>query len=132
MTNNPPPKITSVPAGTPSGEWANKTDNMLQSTTIPTDPAMKQAPKSDERPAAITTPGHEFPGSYPKELEEEQQRESRDNGSEGSPMASVVHAAKQYMPDNVERTVEYASQRAAAYLPIPQGIKNTVTSYWCS
>lgn len=136
MTNNPPPKIPSVPAGTPSGEWANKTESMLQSNTITTDPAMKTTPKSEERPTTTTTnvntPGREFPGSYPKELLEQEQRESQDDGSEGPPMASVVHAAKQYMPDNVERTVEYAGQRAAAYLPIPQGFKDTVTSYWCA
>ncbi|OAX37475.1 hypothetical protein K503DRAFT_231918 [Rhizopogon vinicolor AM-OR11-026] len=137
MTSISPPKITSLPAGTPSGEWADKTESMLQSDTIITDPAMKTTPKAEEHPITTTTnvntPGHEFPGSYPKELEseEQEQREPRvGNGSEGPPMASVVHAARQHMPDNVERTVEYAGQRAAAYLPIPQGIKDTVNSYW--
>lgn len=136
MTSNPPPKITSVPAGTPSGEWANKTESMLQSDAITTDPAMKSTSKSEEPPITTTTnlntPGHEFPGSYPRELEGQEEQVPQGNGSEGPPMASVVQTAKQYMPDNVERTVEYAGQRAAAYLPIPQGIKNTVTSYWCT
>jgi hypothetical protein len=137
MTNNPP-KITSLPAGTPSGEWANKTESMLQPNTVTTDPAMTATSKPEEHPVTTTTnlntPGHEFPGSYPKELGNsgQEQQEPQSNGSEGSPMASVVHAAKHYMPDNVERTVEYAGQTAAAYLPIPQGFKDTVNSYWCT
>ncbi|KAG1824281.1 hypothetical protein EV424DRAFT_1320723 [Suillus variegatus] len=95
---------------------------------------MRTTPKPGQRPVTTTTnlstPGHEFPGSYPKELEQEQ---SRGDGSEGPAAgASVVQTAKQYMPDPVGRTVDYASKTAAAYIPIPQGVKKTVASYWYS
>ncbi|KAG1763950.1 hypothetical protein EDD22DRAFT_776577 [Suillus occidentalis] len=134
MTNNLPPKITTVSAGTPSTEWASKTESMLQSDTITPDPAMRPTPKP-ERPVTTTTnlstPGHEFPGSYPREFEQELPKQhSLGDASEGPAAASVVQAAKQYMPEPVERTVEYAGQTAAAYLPIPQGVKKTVASYW--
>ncbi|KAG0701656.1 hypothetical protein DFH29DRAFT_925718 [Suillus ampliporus] len=122
MTSNTPPKISPVPAGIPAVEQAKKT--MFQSDIITPDPAMK-TPKSEEYPTTITTnlntPGREFPGSYPRELEnleQEQEQQPRGGGSEGPSMAtSVVQAAKQYI--HVERTVETAS----AYISIPQGIK---------
>jgi hypothetical protein len=96
---------------------------------------MRTTPKPEQHPVRTTTnlstPGHEFPGSYPREFEQElPEQQSRGNGSGGS--ASVVQAAKQYIPEPVERTVEYAGQTAAAYLPIPQGVKKTVASYWCA
>ncbi|KAG1751864.1 hypothetical protein EDB19DRAFT_1628245 [Suillus lakei] len=95
---------------------------------------MRATPKPEQHPVTSTTnmstPGQEFPGSYPRELEQKQQQQSRGDGSEGPVNASVVQAAKQYIPEPVERTVEYAGQTAAAYLPIPQGVKETVASYW--
>ncbi|KAG1790451.1 uncharacterized protein HD556DRAFT_1242409 [Suillus plorans] len=95
---------------------------------------MRTTPKPGQHPVATTTnlntPGHEFPGSYPRELEQEK---SRGDGSEGPAAgASVVQTAKQYMPEPVGRTVDYASKTAAAYIPIPQGVKKTVASYWYS
>jgi hypothetical protein len=79
----------------------------------------------------LNTPGHEFPGSYPRELEQELQQQPGGDGSKGPATAtSVVQAAKQYIPEPVERTVEYASQTATAYIPIPQGVKQTMASYW--
>ncbi|KAG2143702.1 hypothetical protein DEU56DRAFT_792096 [Suillus clintonianus] len=140
MTSNLPPTITPVPAGTPPTEWANKTKSMFQSDVVTPDPAMMATPKPEqpEHPVTTTTnlntPGHEFPGSYPRELEQEQERQqhTRGNGSEGPAGASVVQTAKQYIQEPVERSVEYAGQTAAAYLPIPQGVKNTVASYWSS
>ncbi|KAH7911464.1 hypothetical protein BJ138DRAFT_1006528 [Hygrophoropsis aurantiaca] len=78
----------------------------------------------------VSTPGHEFPGSYPRETEAPSNHTNGD--SKNGPMgASVVHAAKQYIPDQVERGIEYTGHTAAAYLPIPQAIKDTVVSYWC-
>lgn len=135
MTNNLPPKITTVPAGTPSTEWASKTESMLQSDIVTPDPAMRTTPKPEQRPVTITTnlstPGHEFPGSYPREFEQELPKQlSCGDAAEGPAAASVVQAAKQYIPEPVERSVEYAGQTAAAYLPIPQGVKKTVASYW--
>lgn len=122
-------------SGTPSTEWASKTESMLQSDVVTPDPAMRTTPKPEQRPVTTTTnlstPGHEFPGSYPREFEQElPEQHSRGDGSEGPAAASVVQAAKQYIPEPVERTVEYAGQTAAAYLTIPQGVKKTVVSYW--
>ncbi|KAH7920434.1 hypothetical protein BV22DRAFT_803002 [Leucogyrophana mollusca] len=133
MSDNPPPKIAAVPSpGTPSNEWATNTTSMLTSESTDS----KNLPVTTT--TNISTPGHEFPGSYPKELEVPSTHRER-SGSEDSrkngaaPMgASVVHAAKQYMPDPVERGIEYTGQTAAAYLPIPQGVKDTVVSYWSS
>lgn len=111
---------------------------MLQSDAITPDPAMRLTPKPDQRPVTTTkklsTPGHEFPGSYPREFEQELPKQHAcGDVSEGPAAAtSVVQTAKQYMPEPVERTVEYAGQTAAAYLPIPQGVKKTVASYWCA
>ncbi|KAG2344822.1 hypothetical protein BDR05DRAFT_961225, partial [Suillus weaverae] len=133
-SSNLPPNITSVPAGTPPTDWASKTESMLQSDVVTPDPAMRATPKPEQHPVTTTTnlntPGHEFPGSYPREFEQEQQQQPRGDGSEGPMATSAVQAAKQYMPEPVERTVEYAGQTAAAYLPIPQGVKKTVASYW--
>jgi len=105
---------------------------MFQSDTITPDPAMGVTPKSEEHPIITTTnlssPGHNFPGSYPEELENVEQEQHR-NGSEGPTVTdSVVHAAKQYMPDHVERSFEYAGKKAAAI----QGVKETVVSYFCA
>ncbi|KAG1809083.1 uncharacterized protein BJ212DRAFT_1484575 [Suillus subaureus] len=135
MTSNLPPKITPVPAGTPSTEWASKTESLFQPNVVTPDPAMRATSKPEQHPITPTTnlntPGHEFPGSYPREPEQELQQQSRDDGSEGpAAAASVVQAAKQYIPEPVERTVEYAGQTAAAYLPIPQGVKDSMASYW--
>ncbi|KAG1873882.1 hypothetical protein F4604DRAFT_1765672 [Suillus subluteus] len=135
MTSNLPPKITPVPAGTPPTEWASKTKSILQSDVVTPDPAMRVTPKPEQHPAITTknlsTPGHEFPGSYPREHEQELQQQSCGDGSESPATAtSVVQTARQYISEPVERTVEYAGQTAAAYFPIPQGVKNTVASYW--
>ncbi|KAG2139802.1 uncharacterized protein EDB93DRAFT_1089992 [Suillus bovinus] len=97
---------------------------------------MRTTSKPQQRPITtktnLSTPGHEFPGSYPREHEQELQEQSRGDGSDGPAAGtSVVQAAKQYMPEPVERTVEYAGQAAATYLPIPQGVKKSVASYWC-
>jgi hypothetical protein len=139
MTSNLPPKITTVQAGTPPTEWANKTESMFQSDSdvVTPDPAMRATPKPEQHPVTTTTnlntPGHEFPGSYPRELEQELQQQPGGDGSKGPATAtSVVQAAKQYIPEPVERTVEYASQTATAYIPIPQGVKQTMASYWCT
>ncbi|KIK93309.1 hypothetical protein PAXRUDRAFT_522319 [Paxillus rubicundulus Ve08.2h10] len=120
-----PPEIPFVPTGPPAQEWANATESILSSESV------KQA--TGDVPAVsatkLVTPSLELPGSYPKELEKESELTSGSD-SRGRPIgASVVHAAKQYMP-KVERGVEYASQTAAAYFPIPQNIKDTVVSYW--
>ncbi|KIJ64212.1 hypothetical protein HYDPIDRAFT_167957 [Hydnomerulius pinastri MD-312] len=136
--HNAPPKIPSIPAGTPATEWADKTESILSSESAQDDLA-GQGESQPQVPIRTTTnvstPGHEFPGSYPKELEHQETQGSKgpksgDNSNNPPMGASVVHAAKQYMPNQVERGVEYASQTAAAYLPIPQGIKDTVVSYW--
>ncbi|KAG1847207.1 hypothetical protein DFJ58DRAFT_663471 [Suillus subalutaceus] len=89
---------------------------------------MRATPKPEQHPVTITknlsTPGHEFPGSYPREHEQELQHQSCGDGFEGPAAAtSVAQTARQYISEPVERTVEYAGQTAAAYFPIPQGVK---------
>ncbi|KAG1846919.1 hypothetical protein C8R48DRAFT_732338 [Suillus tomentosus] len=132
MTSDLPPKITPVPSGTPPAEWASQTESIIQSDVVTPNPAMRTTPKPGQRPVTTTTnlstPGHEFPGSYPRELEQEQSRGDESEGPAAG--ASVAQTAKQYMPDPVGRTVDYASKTAAAYIPIPQGVKKTVASYW--
>ncbi|KAF8836540.1 hypothetical protein BDN67DRAFT_974039 [Paxillus ammoniavirescens] len=132
-----PPEIPSVPTGPPAQEWANATESILSSESVkkatggdrPTDEAMGDVPAMTA--TKLVTPELELPGSYPKELNKESELKT-DSDSKDRPIgASVVHAAKQYMPQ-VERGVEYAGQTAVAYLPIPQNIKDTVVSYWSS
>ncbi|EIW75040.1 hypothetical protein CONPUDRAFT_93740 [Coniophora puteana RWD-64-598 SS2] len=84
----------------------------------------------------VSTPGAEFPGSYPKDRDEHV-TSSTTSGSnkftnpDGSPVgAEYVQSAKQYIPDQVEHGIETAGQTAAAYLPIPQGVRDTVSAYW--
>ncbi|KIJ05849.1 hypothetical protein PAXINDRAFT_20919 [Paxillus involutus ATCC 200175] len=134
-----PPEIPSVPTGTPAQEWANTTESMLSSGSVkkatdgdhPADQAMGDVPAMTATSAKLATPELELPGSYPKELEKESELKPGSD-SKGQPIgASVVDAAKQYMP-KVERGVEYASQTAVAYLSIPQNIKDSVASYWSS
>lgn len=133
MTSDLPPKITPTQAGTPPTDWASETKSMSQSDVVTPDPTMKATPKT-EHPITTTTnltaPGQEFPGSYPRELEQELQQQSHGDESEGPAAASsVVQTEKQDIPEPglVERTIGYASQAA---IPIRQGVKNTVASYW--
>ncbi|KAG1750545.1 uncharacterized protein EDB91DRAFT_1045900 [Suillus paluster] len=94
---------------------------MFQSDTMNSDLAKRTEEHPNTTTANLDTPGQEFPGSYPGEPEQEQQQQPRGDGSEGpTTVASVVHAAKQYIPEQMERTVETATTY------IPQGIKNAV------
>lgn len=75
----------------------------------------------------------------PKDLEKEQaqpSKESKPTTTRDQPSIGekVVQTARQYVPEQVGKIVEYATQTAAAaasYLPIPQGVKDTVSSYLC-
>ncbi|KAH7882569.1 hypothetical protein F5I97DRAFT_1816644 [Phlebopus sp. FC_14] len=128
---NPPPKIPSVPSGTPASEWASTTQSVLSTDSVGQPPATHSQPTPSK--PDVTTPG--FPGSYPKERSDQQTQSTQERGETEqhagpgpSVGTSVVQTAKQYMPSQVERGVEYAGQAAAPYLP--QGVTDTVVSYW--
>jgi hypothetical protein len=137
-THTSPPKIPSVPTGTPASEWATTTESILTSGSVKqvdspssTGQGKHEVPVMNADSLNTPTPGHEFPGSYPQDLDKHEPQESTSSNS-GSIGASVMHAAKQYMPKKVEQTVAYARQTAATYLPLPQTIKDSIASYWCA
>ncbi|KAF9241297.1 hypothetical protein BU15DRAFT_31056, partial [Melanogaster broomeanus] len=120
---------------TPASERATTTESVLSSGSVKR--VDSASPNQGKREVPVmsatnpTTPGPEFPGSYPKELDIQEPQASKEStsGSNSHSLptgASVLHTAKQYMPKKVEQTVEYASQTAATYLPIPQTIKDSV------
>ncbi|EGO03128.1 hypothetical protein SERLA73DRAFT_47914 [Serpula lacrymans var. lacrymans S7.3] len=85
----------------------------------------------------VSSPGRELPGAFPRELEAGSTvNASRNIGNGGSnelcvPIAgTVIHTAKLYMPNQVERVVKRTGQTAAHYLPIPRGVQDTVSAYW--
>ena len=119
-TGHPPPTIPSVETGTPL-EWS---ESILASGVA------KDTP--------VTSSGG---ADNPNMTEEKSRKEPQVAKDESKPTTTmdqpsigetVVQTAKQYVPDQVGKAVDYATQTAAAaasYLPDPQGIKNTMSSY---
>lgn len=129
-----PPTIPSVEVGTPPKEWS---ESVLASSPTEDTPAT-----SSEIPGKVGDPkiADEQPREESQVLRELEKHQAQPRGeskpTRGQPPmgATVVQTAKQYVPQQVEKTFEYATQAAAAavsYLPIPQDIKDTVASYLC-
>ncbi|KAG8215374.1 hypothetical protein J3R82DRAFT_8972 [Butyriboletus roseoflavus] len=113
-TGYAPPTIPSVEVGTPPREWSeSRLPGNADEKSREESQVLKELEKRQAQPR-------------------EESEQTRDHPSIG---AAVVQPAKQYVPQQVEETIEYATQAAAAavsYLPIPQGIKDTVASYLSS
>ncbi|KAK0200562.1 hypothetical protein DFS33DRAFT_166928 [Desarmillaria ectypa] len=90
-------------AQTSSHEWADVTTSALDSHK-PLTPALA---------SAASTPGHDFPGAYP--------RGSEEKFSEGaaSGVGGILETAKQYIPgqENVGKALSNATETAKQYLP---------------
>ncbi|KAH0834206.1 hypothetical protein J3R83DRAFT_11518 [Lanmaoa asiatica] len=122
MTTGPtPPIIPSIETGTPSREWS---ESILASNTAKDTPAtFSEAPRRADNPNMTQGKSREKP-QVPKELEKQ-------DAQQLSIGATVVQTAKQYVPEQEEKTVEHSAQTATAagsYLPIPQGIKDTTVA----
>lgn len=121
-TRHTPPTIPSVETGTPPTEWS---DSVLASKpprdTLPTLSNISGSPNTAEDESQVR-----------KDPENHQAQPS--DKSKPSVGRTAVQTAKQSVPEQVGKTVDYATQTAAAaasYLVIPQGIKDTVSSYLC-
>jgi hypothetical protein len=106
----------------PAREWADKTatelgsDPSIQDSNDPAQTATKTAPHGPAIPhfsSTASTPGHEFPGAYPR------------NGDPETTTNGILDTAKQYIPANhVQNVMSSAGETAKQYLP------QVVTSYF--
>jgi hypothetical protein len=111
-----PKALPSIPAR----EWADKTATELgsdpsiqDSSNDPAKTATKTAPAIPHFSSTASTPGHEFPGAYPR------------NGDPATTTNGILDTAKQYIPANhVQNVISSAGETAKQYLP------QVVTSYF--
>ena len=119
MTTLPTISHETLPS-TPANEWAAKTTASLRPDSEIRN--FDDGNKEHER-AGLTTPGPDFPGAYPGDLDEPN---AFTTGDAKNAAIGVLHKAKQYIPtqQDVEKAMLTASETAKHFLP------NAVTSYF--
>ncbi|KAG7086084.1 hypothetical protein E1B28_003599 [Marasmius oreades] len=107
MTSITAPRIDANLPATPAHEWATETSSKLEETKVAAiDDSSSHPPPLA---TAISTPGAEFPGSYPRG-----EKETEEGGQSG-----ILDAAKQYLPgqQDVQGALLNATETAKQYLP---------------
>ncbi|KAL0059963.1 hypothetical protein AAF712_013259 [Marasmius tenuissimus] len=93
---------------TPAHEWANETSSELQNTsTVAAADSVNRPPMVQ----AVSTPGVEVPGSYP--------RGADSTAAATQPSGGILDMAKQYLPaqEDVQGVLKNATETAKTYLP---------------
>ncbi|KAK1222747.1 hypothetical protein PQX77_014387 [Marasmius sp. AFHP31] len=93
---------------TPAHEWANETSSELQTTsTVAAADSVNRPPMVQ----AVSTPGVEVPGSYP--------RGADSTTAATQPSGGILDMAKQYLPaqEDVQGVLKNATETAKTYLP---------------